>query len=321
MTQPEHAPSYRRLSGRPPAAYGAFGLSIRSDLPLDLPAGGGARADVRVVWQPDLRRRGGRTIARLALPDLAEFVVDECADGSFEIAFEDLALFRWDPATSVLSAAAPDARTAAVLVSGTVLATVLELSGQWTLHGSAVEWRDRAVVFTAGSGGGKSTLAAWCTLAGAKLVADDVVVLTGHAGGIRCLRGEGRIRLRSTASELAALLGPAEVSSDGRLLVRPAMASSLSLPVAALVSVYPTFDGGGDGDGGRVERLGPAAAVECVLSAARVAGWSERDVLSRRLEHAAEVVSGTAVLAARVPWGPPFDAATPAALLDDLLRA
>lgn len=63
------------------------------------------------------------------------------------------------------------------IVLGPLLALSLELSGFFCLHGSAVAIGEEAVVFLGPKHHGKSTLATALTAAGARLVADDLVVV------------------------------------------------------------------------------------------------------------------------------------------------
>ena len=67
------------------------------------------------------------------------------------------------------------------IVLGPVLALSLELSGLFCLHGSAVAIGEEAIVFLGPKHHGKSTLATALTAAGARLVADDLVVVAPGA--------------------------------------------------------------------------------------------------------------------------------------------
>lgn len=63
------------------------------------------------------------------------------------------------------------------IILGPVLALSLELSGLFCLHGSAVAIGHQAIVFLGPKHHGKSTLATALTVAGARLIADDLVVI------------------------------------------------------------------------------------------------------------------------------------------------
>lgn len=79
---------------------------------------------------------------------------------------------------------------------GTVLPYALHQDGAWCVHASAVQCADGVVAFVAPRGTGKSTLAVACLAAGCALVADDVVVLQGHAGSVRVTPAGVPVRLR-----------------------------------------------------------------------------------------------------------------------------
>ncbi|HVR38367.1 MAG TPA: hypothetical protein VMU84_04675, partial [Thermoanaerobaculia bacterium] len=69
------------------------------------------------------------------------------------------------------------AEDAATYLLGPILAFVVRLRGALALHASAVLVDDRAIVFAAPPGGGKSTLAAAFARRGHAVLADDVVRL------------------------------------------------------------------------------------------------------------------------------------------------
>lgn len=62
-----------------------------------------------------------------------------------------------------------------VFLLGSVIAMVCLQQDCLVLHASAVAFDDRAVAFVGDQGAGKSTLAAYCVKAGARLVADDLL--------------------------------------------------------------------------------------------------------------------------------------------------
>jgi hypothetical protein len=72
--------------------------------------------------------------------------------------------------------------TARHLLLNQVLPLVLSRRGRLVLHASAVSWNGKVSAFIGRSGAGKSTMAAACAAAGAKIVTDDCLVLrrSGH---------------------------------------------------------------------------------------------------------------------------------------------
>jgi hypothetical protein len=68
------------------------------------------------------------------------------------------------------------------ILLGSVMGLLCHQRGMMVLHASAVAFNGRAIAFTGEQRAGKSTLTAHCVSAGARLVADDVLVLSLDAG-------------------------------------------------------------------------------------------------------------------------------------------
>jgi hypothetical protein len=151
-------------------SYRAYGLEIRSALPLpELPAGeAGVDVDIRVasVPSPPVERdaEGG---GFWATPDEAGRVLDGV--GAF--------LVRGGREIIVDPAPGADARVLRLTILGSAFALLLHQRGRFVLHASAVEDAGGAVVFAGGSGWGKSTLAAALHARGCGMVADDVTAI------------------------------------------------------------------------------------------------------------------------------------------------
>jgi hypothetical protein len=169
-------------------SYIAYGLGIHSALPLpELVAGEGA-ADVvvrlgAVEHMPsELDSEGGRFWATAeeacrVLPKVGTFLVR----GGREVIVE--------PAPGV------EDRVLRLSLLGPVLAILLHQRGRFVLHASAVESAGGAVVFTGGSGWGKSTLAAALHARGCGLVADDVTAIAVGTNGSTVLPGFPQLKL------------------------------------------------------------------------------------------------------------------------------
>lgn len=173
---------------------------------------------------------------------------------------------------------------------GRVLATSMHFGGALVLHGSAVSYREGAVLFLAPKHTGKSTLALALTLAGARLMTDDTITVTldgrpevwpgvhslrllpdivAHVGATQQhQREDGKFlvsdlpaeRLEGETRPLAAvyLLAAAESITDGAALARRLVPQ----PLAAAAMV---------GQGKISEMLGPAEAPVMLRRAAQVA--------------------------------------------------
>ncbi len=121
----------------------------------------------------------------------------------------------------------------------TVAALALSGTGRLPLHASAIELDGRAVLFAGKGGAGKSTLTAELLAEGARLLGDDLSVLTPPQGtsGFMVARGRPAMRLHPAT---AALLNGADcelVPDDvrGKLLVRPVQrAADAPFPLAGI---------------------------------------------------------------------------------------
>lgn len=219
MTRPGDTPidlgPGRQGAGTPAYLSRAFGLTIRSDFPIEeLPSAEGAPQNLVDL---DIRRDDGLQAPeadgepaafRLRRPDGPP--VDDLwwrEVGAFRIIGADRITYRPNPGVG------PDLLTLPLL--GTVMAAVLHHRGHMVLHGSAVEIDGRAVVFVGDKGAGKSTTAASLVASGRRILTDDVVALArAPDGGLMLLPGYGQVKLTQTATEAIALPG-------GRVLDRP----------------------------------------------------------------------------------------------------
>lgn len=151
-------------------SYVAYGLGIRSELPLPELVAGEAAADAvlrlgRVDRVPSELGADGSGFWATAdeacrfLARVGAFLVR----GGCEIIV--------DPAPGV------EERVLRLSVLGPAFALLLHQRGRFVLHASAVESAGGAVAFTGGSGWGKSTLAAALHARGYGIVADDVTAI------------------------------------------------------------------------------------------------------------------------------------------------
>jgi hypothetical protein len=151
-------------------SYVAYGLGIRSALPLpELIAGEVA---------PDVNVRIG-TVPRMSVP------VDTDG-GCFWTAAQEVGRFldgigtflvRGGREIVVDPAPGVEERVLRLYILGTAFALLLHQRGQFVLHASAIESAGGAVVFAGGSGWGKSTLAAALHTRGCGLLTDDVTAI------------------------------------------------------------------------------------------------------------------------------------------------
>lgn len=179
--------------------YLAYGLGIRSALPLPELVPGGAATDVivrlgRVDGVPaEARRqrcyaRASATVAHLAWQGVGVFRIR----GGREILVE--------PAPEV------EERVLRLFLLGPALALLLSQRGLLVLHASAVALDGGAIAFLGESGRGKSTTAAAFYARGHDVVADDVVAVQMERGCPVVFPGFPQLKLWP---EVAACLGDA----------------------------------------------------------------------------------------------------------------
>jgi hypothetical protein len=168
---------------------------------------------------------------------------------------------------------------------GWVMAMICHQRDSLALHASAVEFADRVVAFAGDSGAGKSTMAAHCLQAGARLVADDLLrVLLTSDRPARAYPGMPQLRLLRHALE--GLDWPAEglkrvCLRDDKFWIP--FASAVHDGELPLARIY-VLDQDATADEIGWERLTGAAAVTALVTNSH--GWiSSVDVVGRRPGH------------------------------------
>ena len=163
------------MSGSP-RHYLAWGLRVRSDLAVPS-LGGASRATpdvtIRLGSVPAAEPSGGRARPWASAPGVFRLEVDGVARyvvrGGREVTVEPTG---------------GDEGSLNAFLLGPVMAACLQQRGVVPLHASAVETDGGAVLFTGGSGTGKSALAAALVEGGYRLVSDDIAALVVDAGGV-----------------------------------------------------------------------------------------------------------------------------------------
>ena len=195
-----------------------------------------------------------------------------------------------------------------VLLQGTVTAVLWMLLGRAVLHASAVGHGSHAFALAGPSGSGKSTVAALCCAAGARLLSDDLVVLDHSQDRVRCVGRATEVRLRAGMRALTGLWPvelPTRETADGRTAVRPEPdhpSERDAVPLGAVALLYPSADA----TAVRLTRLAGADAVFALLGQSRVAGLADTKFNAEVMSSVAAVVRQVPVVAAEIPWQPPF---------------
>lgn len=114
------------------------------------------------------------------------------ADGSFRFDYPDGVQFIVQAAGDrVLGLCPPDSTLVdlATYLTGPVLGFLLRLRGVVSLHASAIQVGDKAVMFVGDAGAGKSTTAAMFTRLGYKVITEDVAALSNEHGSLKVRSG------------------------------------------------------------------------------------------------------------------------------------
>jgi hypothetical protein len=313
ISKPTNSSAARSASSAaqvPAATHLMHGLKICSEIPLDAPSIAPGKADLRVCLAerrpiPDAVPPG-RLLARLEHPAGSSSLA--LASAGYTFRQHRLCDFEIDPDVRVLRAhLAPDAdaELPALLVGG-ALATALALRGWCVLHASAVRVGKLVIAFVGSSGTGKTTVAALCCAAGARLVTDDVLRVESEHDQGWCFRGSSELRLRSAAAALAGAVPSLSRRStiDGRLAVHPAGVRSSRLPLGAIVAPVPAR--------GirelRLKRLRGADALLELVRYPRTIGWRDAEKPRHDFDVLASLARTVPIFRMDVPWGPPFAA-------------
>ena len=304
-----------------PAVYAVHGLRIRSPLVLATAVVSDHDFDVDLTLGPTApvaaaRPPGGRVTAAvrsgdayqfvavahgpvvtLRLPGICDFVIGP-VPGQVEC--------RPDPAASL--------ELIAILATGLLASYLLIADGHCVLHASAVEIDGSAIALLGRQGIGKTTMAALCCAAGARLVTDDVLRLDTEEG-IECVGGSGHLRLRPHAAWALERFEtpPTTVATvDGRVAVMAPTTAASRVPLATIVLLCPSRTAAAV----TVRTIGGAEAFLKVMAHPRVGGWEDATVRRRLFGAVARVVSGVAVVEAEIPWGALSHPSVGRALLD-----
>jgi hypothetical protein len=199
---PGHASGAAGIAeARPPHGYRAYGLSIRSDLPLP-------ELEPDTADLPDLTIRLGR--AGLPLPDPASETVYEFGEESQYVAWPGVGAFLIRGTSTIDIEPAPGVSEPLLNfpLLGPIMALLLHLRGMLVLHAGAVAVGGRGAVFLGAKGAGKSTTVAAFAAAGHRLLADDVLAVdVPQAGGPSIVPGFPQLKLVEDAASRLVLDG------------------------------------------------------------------------------------------------------------------
>lgn len=177
--------------------YRAFGMNIRSEMPLPdlVTAASGSDIAVRYgeVRNSELVRKMFADAEIFERPGVRLLV----KGGSMCIRWDGVGDFLVNEGREVTVHPDVDVSEADLhpFVTGPVISVLLHQRGYFVLHASAVVISDAAVAFLGAKGDGKSTLAAHLQVRGHRLISDDIVPVRFESGGPNVLAGFPRIKL------------------------------------------------------------------------------------------------------------------------------
>src|SRR5580704_10701688 len=170
--------------------YGAYGVSIRSQLPLPLPE---MRKPIRTslfeleICASDEAVTGAVPQIQLRPTPSSGFAFDQLPDGSSYVCWDDVGevlISKDGRSLACRPFQCADSESFHVYLLGQALSFALVKGGFEPLHATAVVFEGQAVAFLGDCGFGKSTLAAAFLQAGHRLLTDDLMLLQTRTRGI-----------------------------------------------------------------------------------------------------------------------------------------
>ncbi len=166
------------------------------------------------------------------------------------------------------------------------------------LHATAVSTDRGVAAFLGNSGAGKSTLVAAFVQSGARLVTDDMLILTRDVSGWFAQPGPPRIKLyREMATRIfGADAGGIPMNAVTEKLIMPLEVGRVMEMPVRVAAIYILHDADGRAmEEPIIQRLSPADAFPAVLAHTAAHYPSEADRLKRQLEFVAQLVTAVPV--------------------------
>jgi hypothetical protein len=188
-----------------------------------------------------------------------------------------------------------------LITIGNLMTLLLERTGHYVVHASAVELDGHVVAVIGTSGSGKTTTAALLTEAGQRLVTDDVLRIDTDSSGLVAWPGGTRLRMRPGSLPLLKSVGPGATTPDGRAAVVPEFVDCEPLPLGLIICPTPVPASGDV----TVRRLKGAEALRVLIREPRLMDWGTPAYAVHRLTSAAAIARSAPVCEVTVPWGVP----------------
>jgi hypothetical protein len=303
-----------------PQVYQLYGLRIHSEIPLPAISA----VDDRPPYDVQIQRGEAKTPtapptgeirSQLRLPNGQGYTLVDAGEnyvlhlsntGEFHIS-RDLRTVTANTGPEIAPA------LAGLFVIGGVIASLLALSGEPTLHGSAVAVDGRALAFLNESGMGKSSLAGILCAHGADFVTDDLLRLQPDGEHWRCYPGSGYLRLRQNAAAIIEKFPPElrAPTADARVAIR--LGSHSAMPRLDAI-VIPRLSR--ECRALELERIPAARALLYLMAFPRIRESARKEDRQRQLDFLGQVAARVPLYEALIPWGLPY----PDDLAPSLLR-
>lgn len=191
--RPIPEPDSKRRHGSGFFDHEIYGLVIRSPEPIPAPSVAARPPDVEIFESSD-------PLTQDHLPHQnSPFSYRRFDDGAAFVEWMDAIQFSVSADSRRITFFASDyadRRLVFDFLIAHVLSVTLLQRGIESLHATAIEVAGRAIAFIGDCGYGKSTLAAACLRAGARLLTDDLLVVVPEGDTFRVLPGAQRIKLK-----------------------------------------------------------------------------------------------------------------------------
>ena len=282
-------------------SYAAFGGFLRSD--IEFPELIGAPNGVSADWTVTVEHRDPTWEGFLAIGERRireeQYRLWRCATG-LRLEYSHAGTFDLlDGGSRIVWYHRADALPELVrsIIIGPVIALALELGGFLCLHGSAVTIESRAIAFLGPKHHGKSTLATALTTAGAKLVGDDLLVVSPGPPAVVC-PGVASVRLWADMTAALPLDSICKTLIPGvKTIVTGFSEASLAERPAVIDAIYVLSPLARDADGPAVRRT-RLSRIEATVALAHQTKLSDSLV---GFHAAGSQLASAAAVAASVP--------------------
>jgi hypothetical protein len=250
--------------------YRAFGLTITSELPLELPADQARVGASAEAGTGELCIRRGRVAPVDDLPLRLGSIRYGSLPGRIQVEVPWAARYLAEDGRLITVDVEPDATDSMVstYITGFLLLFILDAAGALLLHGSAVSHQGQALLFCGVRGAGKSTLAGALARRGCPVLCDDAIPLRD---GPLALPGIPSLKLLPDAyGRLVGSPDKDQPPSDGDGKYRAELGAVFDpLPLAGVYILNP-----GGCTGLSIEALHGMAKIQALLANATNLGGS-----------------------------------------------